>query len=346
MRRRGATLLSGALLLAILVVLAWQVQVPYVELGPGPTWDTLGRDKGHDVIQISGAPTSTSGGQLRMVTVGVTDHISLWEALRGWANGEEAVVPREVIYPPGQTEQQVNQQNEQDFKESQSSAETAALRILGYPVRVSVQQVNAGAPAQGHLQDGDVITSVDGKPVTSMQKLQELIRSKPVGSALAIGYTRGGAAGTTTIATVKAGQSGEQSKTPVIGISVEQQQPNPLKITISLSDVGGPSAGLMFSLGIIDKVKPEDLTGGLRIAGTGSIDDEGNVGAIGGIPQKMVAARRDGATIFLVPASNCAEAVDNAVPGLRLVKVSTLSGALDALQTLRQGGSPPACAAG
>jgi PDZ domain-containing protein len=342
MRRRGATLLSGALLLAILVVLAWQVQVPYVELGPGPTWDTLGRDKGNDVIQISGAPTSASDGQLRMVTVGVTDHISLWEALRGWVNDQEAVVPREVIYPPGQTEQQVNQQNEQEFKESQSSAETAALRVLGYPVRVTVQEVNAGAPASGHLQAGDVITSVDGKPVTSRQKLLDLTRSRPVGSTLAIGYTRGGAAGTTTITTVKA----EDGKTPIIGITAGQQQPNPLEITISLSDVGGPSAGLMFSLGIIDKVKPEDLTGGLRIAGTGSIDDEGNVGAIGGIQQKMLAARRDGATIFLVPEPNCAEAAANAVPGLRLVKVSTLSGALDALQTLRQHASPPGCAAG
>lgn len=342
MRRRGATMLSGALLLAVLIVLAWQVQVPYVELGPGPTWDTLGRDKGHDVIQISGAPTSTSSGQLRMVTVGVTDHISLWEALRGWVNDQDAVVPREVVYPPGQTEQQVNQQNEQDFKDSQSSAETAALRVLGYPVRVSVQQVSAGAPAQGHLQTGDVITSVDGKPVTSAQKLMDLIRSRPVGSALAIGYTRGGAAGTTTITTAKAADG----KTPIIGITPDQQQSTPLKITISLSDVGGPSAGLMFSLGIIDKAKPEDLTGGLRIAGTGTIDDEGNVGAIGGIQQKMLAARRDGATIFLVPDQNCAEAAQHTVSGLQLVKVSTLDGALNALQTLRQHGSPPGCAAG
>jgi PDZ domain-containing protein len=102
----------------------------------------------------------------------------------------------------------------------------------------------------------------------------------------------------------------------------------------------------MFSLGIIDKVKPEDLTGGLAVAGTGTIDDDGNVGAIGGIAQKMRGAKRDGATVFLVPADNCAEAAGNAVSGLTLVKVSTLSSALSALQTLRQHGTPTLCGGG
>lgn len=341
MRRRGATLLAGALLLAVLVLLAWQVQVPYVELGPGPTWDTLGKDKGRDVIQISGKQTSGSTGQLRMVTVGVTDHITLWEALRGWVNNNDAVVPREVIYPPNQTQQQVDQENQQDFKNSQSSAETAALRELGYPVQVTVKQVSVGLPAEGHLKPGDIITSVDGQPVTSATRLTQLIHAKAAGSALTIGYTRGGASGTTTVTSAK-GADG----TPRIGVQIEQQQPHPFQITITLNDVGGPSAGLMFSLGIIDKVKPEDLTGGLDIAGTGTIDDDGNVGAIGGIAQKMRGAKRDGATIFLVPKDNCAEAVANEVPGLRLVKVSTLDDALSALTTLRQHGTPTLCGGG
>jgi PDZ domain-containing protein len=329
------------LLLAVLVLLAWQVPVPYVELGPGPTWDTLGKDKGKDVIQLSGTQTTASKGQLRMVTVGVTDHITLWEAMRGWLNNNDAVVPREVIYPPNQTQQQVDQENQQDFKNSQTSAETAALRALGYPVKVSVQQVSAGLPADGRLKVGDVLTSVDGKPVTSAQRLTQLIRAKAAGSPLAIGYTRGGVAGTTTVSSAKAGDG-----TPRIGVQIQQDQPHPFTIAISLNDVGGPSAGLMFSLGIIDKVKAEDLTGGADIAGTGTIDDDGNVGAIGGIAQKMRGARRDGATVFLVPADNCAEASGNAVPGLKLVKVSTLDGALAALQTLRQNGTPTLCGGG
>lgn len=341
MRRRGATLLTGALLLAVLIVLAWQVRVPYVELGPGPTWNTLGKDKGRDVIQISGIQTTTSTGQLRMVTVGVTDNITLWEAVRGWLNPNDAVVPREVIYPPNQTQQQVDQENQQDFKNSQTSAETAALRVLGYPVQVTVQQVTAGLPAVGRLQVGDVITSVDGTQITSAQKLTQRVRAKPVGSALVIGYARAGKPGTTTITSAK-GSDG----TPRVGVQIEQKQPHPFQISISLSDVGGPSAGLMFSLGIVDKVKSEDLTGGLDVAGTGTIDDDGNVGDIGGIAQKMRGAKRDGATAFLVPAGNCAEAVANAVPGLELVKVDTLNSGLTALSTLRQHGTPALCSGG
>jgi PDZ domain-containing protein len=341
MRRRGGTLLAGAILLAVLIALASQVTVPYVELGPGPTWNTLGKDKGQDVIQISGAPSTVSAGQLRMVTVGVTDHITLWEAIRGWWSGDAAVVPREVIYPPDQTTKQVDQANAQDFKDSQTSAETAALRKLGYPVKVTVKGVTSGAPADGHLKVGDVIQSVNGTAIESAGDLTSYIQGKPVGAALSIGYQRGADTATTTVATAK----GDDGK-PRIGIQVEQSQPSPITIKITLSDVGGPSAGLMFSLGIVDKVEPEDLTGGLKIAGTGTIDDDGNVGPIGGISQKLLGAKRDGATVFLVPRDNCAEAVANAVPGLKLVQVSTLDNALAALSTLRQHGNPTLCRAG
>jgi PDZ domain-containing protein len=339
MRRRGATLLAGVVVLIVLVVGSFAgIKVPYVELGPGPTWNTLGSDKGKQLIAISGGATSESSGQLRMVTVGVEEQITLWQALQGWLNPSDAVVPREVIYPPDQTQQQVDQQNEDDFKASQSSAQTSALRQLGFPVQVVVQSVTGGQPAEGHLRADDVITTVDGQKVTSAEKLTSLIRAKPAGTALAIGYTRGGAPASTTITSGKA-----EDGSPRIGIQVGQKQPSPYKIMFSLDDVGGPSAGLMFSLGIVDKLTPGDLTGGTTIAGTGTIDDEGNVGAIGGIAQKMRGAKRDGATVFLAPADNCAEAVANAVPGLELVKVSTLNGALGALQALRDHKTPTLC---
>jgi PDZ domain-containing protein len=314
------------------------IKVPYVELGPGPTWNTLGTTGGKQLIAISGGSTSSSQGQLRMVTVGVEDQISLWQAIQGWLDPSDAVVPREVIYPPDQTQQQVDQQNQEDFKDSQSSAETAALRKLGFPVQVSVQSVTAGQPADGRLKAGDVITSLDGQPITSAEKLTSLIRAKPVGSALAVGYTRGGAPASTTITSGKADDG-----SPRIGVTIAQKQPNPYKITFSLDDVGGPSAGLMFSLGIVDKLTPQDITGGTTIAGTGTIDDEGNVGAIGGIAQKMRGAKRDGATVFLAPADNCQEAVQNAVSGLEIVKVSTLDDALTALQKLRDHQTPTLC---
>jgi PDZ domain-containing protein len=340
MRRRGATLLVGTIVVVLLGYLAFTgVKVPYVALTPGPTWDTLGTDHNRDVIQISGGDVSKSKGQLRMVTVGVEDQLTLWDALRGWVSGDDAVVPREVIYPPDQTQQQVDQENAQEFKVSQDAAIVSALRALGYPVHVVIKDVTAGLPAVGHLEVGDQLDTVDGQPVTSAQKLTSLIRAKPSGSALNIGYTRQGKPGTTTITTV------DKDGGPRIGVQIDENQPSPYKVTISLDNVGGPSAGLMFTLGIIDKIKPDDLTGGLAIAGTGTIDEEGAVGAIGGIPQKMRGARRDGATVFLSPASNCAEAVANAVPGLKLVKVGTLDDAMQALTTLRAGGTPTLCSA-
>jgi Lon-like protease len=336
-RRRGATLLVGTVVLVALIVLAWWVKVPYVIEGPGPTWNTLGTDGGKQIITVEGAPTSSSAGQLRMTTVGVLDDISLWQALRGWLSSDDSVVPREVVYPPDKTTDQVNQQNAEDFQQSQNSATTAALRELGYPVIVTVGDVVAGSPASDHLQTGDVVTSVNGTKVTSGSALTQLIKSKPAGTPLEIGYTRNGVAGTTSV-TAK-----DDNGTPRIGISVKESQPSPITVNIALANVGGPSAGLMFALGIVDKVDPTDLTGGIKIAGTGEIDEDGNVGIIGGIPHKMVAAKRDGATVFLVPAGNCAEALDHPVNGLQLVKVTTLDDALHQLSTLRAHGTPTPC---
>jgi Lon-like protease len=338
MRRRGATVLVGTVLLALLLWQAAIVRVPYVELGPGPTVDTLSTADGRPVINVQGAPTSTSAGQLRLVTVSVRPDITLFDAIRGWLQSDYAVVPRELIYPPDKTEQQVDQENAQDFKDSQSSAETAALRELGYPVQVLVKDVSQGLPAAGVLEPGDVITTVDGTSVTRATKLTELIRAKPAGTAHVFGYTRAGVARTATLTTVKSDDGA-----PRVGITVEQKQPHPFQLEIDLDRIGGPSAGLMFALGIIDKLDPSDLTGGMILAGTGTIDDEGGVGPIGGVPQKLVAAHQARAVAFLTPAANCAEAVRNAQPGLPLVKVSTLDDALAALRALREHRQPALC---
>src|SRR6266568_3152670 len=228
-----------------------------------------------------GSAASSSGGQLRMVTVGVEDQLTLWDALRGWLSGDDAVVPREVIYPPNESQQQVDKENAQEFKASQDAAIVSALRALGYPVHMVVKEVDNGLPAAGRLEKGDQITTVDGQAVTSAEKLGALIGAKAKGSTVRIGYLRHGTPGTTTVTVVeKDGNRG-------IGAQTDEDQPSPYHVAITLDNVGGPSAGLMFTLGIIDKVKSEDLTGGRVVAGTGTIDEEGNVGAIGGIPQKM-----------------------------------------------------------
>ncbi len=360
MRRRGLTVVLGAAFAVLLLLGIGQVRVPYVVESAGPTVDTLtavdengelcdpaAKDaaKGcHEVISVTGEKdvpaVSKSDGQLRLVTVNVQSKTDLLSVIRGWWSDEEAVVPYELLYPPDQTREEIDQQGQEAFKNSQTSAETAALRELGYPVRVTVSKVVAGGPSDGKLKVNDVIDTVDGTAVTSNGRLLELIQAKPAGTALKLGVTRDGAPATVEVTTKAASDT---DSTPRVGIEVDTKQPHPFTLNIKLDDIAGPSAGLMFALGIIDKLTPEDLTGGKVIAGTGTIDDEGNVGPIGGIPQKLYGAKDAGAKWFLTPADNCAEAKANALPGLPLVKVATLDDALAALKTINAGGTPPSC---
>jgi Lon-like protease len=331
MKRRGITVAVGAVLVLVLTILVGQAKVPYVELEPGPTYDTLGVDpgSGKEVIAVTGAPTSKSAGQLRFVTVGVQANLTLVEAILGWWRDEDAVVPREVIYPPDQTEEQVDKQNAEEFANSQSAAEAAALAELGYRSKVSVKAVAEGSPAAPVLKPGDVITNVDGTAVDSGPKLLELIRGKPAGTELSIGILRDGKPQTVKIKT-----AGGADGRPRIGIEPEISTTAPFKLEIPIENV---------ALGIIDKLKPEDLTGGRIIAGTGTIDAAGNVGPIGGVPQKLVGAKAAGATFFLTPKDNCAEAVANAQPGLRLIQVASLDEALAALTDIRASTQPKLC---
>lgn len=364
MRRRGLTVLLGAVLTVLLGIQIGRTDVPYVALSPGPTVDTLGavdRDgeacknpsvaspvpsgaspapepECQEVIQITGTQVSTGKGQLRMVTVSIQSSMSLIDAIRGWFADDEAVLPRKLIYQD-RTDEQVEQESKQEFEQSQTSAETIALRKLGYPVSVTVTEVTPDGASVGKLEKGDVIESVDGVQVTSRQKLIELIQAKGVGKTLQIGYSRNGAKATVPITT----KAGPDNRTPRIGVSAESVQPHPFELKIKLDKIGGPSAGMMFALAIIDKLSPEDLTHGVIIAGTGEIDEEGNVGIIGGITQKLYGARAAGATIFLTPAGNCEEAKRNIPAGLRLVKVSTLDDALAALNALPDGQGLPSC---
>lgn len=333
-------MLVGAIIVAVLTAGVMAAPVPYVILDPGPTVDTLGERDGKPVIQITGTPTSTSKGQLRLTTVGVDPDVNLLTAIRAWFDDEEAVVPRELIYPPDKSPEEVEEQNERQFTQSQNSAEVAALRYLGYPAQVVVREVPEGMPAHGRLRAGDVITSVDGTEVTSVEQLQELVTRHPAGTTLEIGYLRGDEPGTVEVTTAADDRDG---RTPRLGVAVGYEMDVPFEINFEIDRIGGPSAGLMFALGIIDLLEPEDLTGGLVIAGTGTIDDNGTVGRIGGLPQKLTGARDAGATVFLVPAGNCEEAVANRPAGLTLVRVETLEDALAGLAAVREGRTPPTC---
>jgi PDZ domain-containing protein len=206
---------------------------------------------------------------------------------------------------------------------------------------VVVSSVTSGGPSEGKLEPGDQLTTVDGARVTDSAQLRTLIGKHQPGQKVTVGYLRAGRPGTATITSARSDDGGPVR--PVIGILPTDRSTFPVTVDIRLASVGGPSAGLMFALGILEKLGPESLTGGWRIAGTGEITADGKVGVIGGIAQKMLGAKAQHATEFLVPAGNCAEARKNKPSGLALVKVSTLSGALSALKTLREGGTPPSC---
>ncbi|MEU8650455.1 S16 family serine protease [Streptomyces sp. NPDC048737] len=234
--------------------------LPFSVAQPGMTANVLGDNKGTPVITISGAPTRDTTGQLRMTTIEATGpdaHVTLGEVVDGWFRTDQAVMPRDSVYPAGDSTKEIERYNTEQMEKSQDTATEAALRYLD------------------RTDDG-------------------------------------------------------------------------IEVTLRLADVGGPSAGLLFSLGIVDRLDGDgsggDLTGGRTIAGTGTIDADGKVGAVGGVALKTQAARRDGATVFLVPRAECSDAKSELPAGLRLIPVTTLEGAVDSLVKLEKDqGSVPSC---
>jgi PDZ domain-containing protein len=338
--RRIAVLVVGAVLLLVFGVTGAAVPVPYVAQVPGPTYNTLGSINGTLIITVHGRPRNHVSGNLNLTTVGVSrGRLTLVQAVQGWFAKDVAVVPEEAVYPPNQTPKQVQQANRQDFLTSEQAAESAALGHLGYPEKVVVQDFSPGSPSKGVLEEGDAIDSVNGIPTPDPDALNTVLTGIPGGSQATVGYTRLGKPGTGTVTTKKA----KDRAGSLLGVLVIQQPSAPFDVDIEVADVGGPSAGLMLTLGVLDVVGPDDLTGGKVMAGTGTIDANGKVGPIGGIQLKMVAAHDIGAKVFLTPADNCTEATQAPQPGLTLAKVRTLDDALAALQDVRAGKTPPTC---
>ncbi len=342
--RRGWTVLVGFVVSVGLLLAGLLVPIPYVSLGPGPTYDTLGSVEDVQVVSVDGAPTYPVTGQLRMTTVSVNDEITLFGALGLWVSGRYALAPREDYFQPGQTEEQIEQENTKMFQDSQSNAEIAALRYLKYPMKVIAQQITSGSPADKVLVPGDQLVEVNGKRVAAAADVRGALAGTAPGQQVAITYKRDGQEKQATITLAKATDFGEKERPEgFIGLGATERPDVNFKTNIRLENVGGPSAGLMFALAIIDRLTPRDLAGGQTIAGTGEIDEVGNVGRIGGIPFKMVAAKEAGVSTFLVPEGNCAEAKENAPEGLRLVKVSTLDSAVQALEDMKAGRPVPGC---
>lgn len=355
-------MLASTLVFIVLLCAGVFFRVPYAEMSPGPTVNTLGSADGEPVLQISGRTTYPTTGHLNMTTVRVTGadyRMNLFEAVYGWLTHDNVVVPHETLYPDGKTEEQSTQENAEEFSQSQESAKVAALSELDIPVasRVVVAAVVKGAPAEDVLHAGDVIRAVDGTEVEEPGDVADLVVEREPGEKVvftivpadeAEAAEKAGREPRKTEQVTVTTEAAEDDGRAVVGIQAGTDHTFPFTIDIHLADVGGPSAGLMFALGIVDKLTPGDLTGGEFVAGTGTIDEAGEVGPIGGIEMKLVGARNAGAEYFLTPSANCATAASDTPEGLTLVKVDTIEDATGALERIREGDTAglPACTVG
>ncbi|MEO6944638.1 MAG: PDZ domain-containing protein [Lacisediminihabitans sp.] len=351
--RIGWTLLVVALVGTLVLAL---IPSPYVIERPGPVFDTLGTvtisGKSTPMIEIPGQKTWATAGSLDMLTVnlaGDRSNLPNWvDVASAWFDPSQAVLPVASVYPPGYSVEDSNKQGAIDMQNSQKDAIAAALRSLGHevPATVTVEAITKGSLARGVLKNGDTIVRVDDTGVSTIAGLRKAIASRKAGSTLSIDIERDGEPRTVKATSIS---SSGANPVPILGIGVAINYDFPFDVKIQLENVGGPSAGQMFALGIIDKLTPGSLTGGKHVAGTGTIDERGVIGPIGGIRQKMYGASRAGATIFLAPYGDCDEVVGHIPDGLRVFAVKTLDDSLADLKVIAAGGdtgSLRSCSAG
>ncbi|MEZ5096754.1 MAG: PDZ domain-containing protein [Nocardioides sp.] len=330
-QRPLAALLAVPLLLA-LAMAALVVPLPYVIYSPAYTVNVLGRSDGKDVIQVSGHRSYDDPGQLRMTVVYVTQpdgRVSLFDAMDAWLDDEKSIYPYDAVYRPDETQAQSQQEGAAQMVSAKDAAVAMALVELGYNVeRITVSQVEPGAPADGALRVGDRILRVGGTAVRTTDDISRTIQAAAPDAAVRFVVRRAG--GRRSVDVVPRDIDGQRR----VGIQLDVGVDLPFTVDINIdSGIGGPSAGLMFALATYDRLTPGSLTDGAAVAGTGTLDLSGRVGSIGGIQQKIVAARNEGIPLFLVPADNCTDAVQAPNGSVRLVKVSTLDDALASIQT-------------
>ncbi len=344
---RGTVVGIWALVVAlgVLLVLSF-LPSAYVVQRPGPVFNTLGSAQAADgtrvpLISIKGAKTYPTSGTLDLLTVqvvGTPDRTPNWaELAMAWFDPAKAIVPVDAVFPQGQTTQQQDQESAAMMVDSQKEATAAALLHLGYqvPARIVVVSPLKGSPADGVLKADDVILAADGTAVTDADALRAVIQTG-AGTPVTLRILRGGAEQTVSITPERITLS-DGSTQWIVGVNLTIDYDFPIDVTIQLNNVGGPSAGMMFALGIIDTLTPGSLNGGRAVAGTGTITADGTVGAIGGIRQKMFGAVGAGAKYFLAPQSNCDEVTGHVPAGLRVFSVSTLDDALADLKAIAGG---------
>jgi PDZ domain-containing protein len=349
MTRRTVSLVTAGAVLFVLVMVSFYAPMPYVVMSPGLTENTLGSYNGTKVIQVKGHKTYPTSGHLDLTTVSVTSpdySPKLAEVMQAWWDRDEIVIPRDIAYPPTKSNQQVERENKVDMTTSQDAAVAAALKQAGIPTgtAVVITAVQKDAPADGTLENGDILRQVDGVEIDSVDAAIVNISQVAPGDQVRLVVERNGKQTPVTLTTVPSPDDKSKSR---IGVELGEDFDPPFDVKITLGEeIGGPSAGTMFALAIYDTITPGELTGGRYIAGTGTITSDGKVGEIGGIQQKIAGAAGQGATVFLVPAGDCSDAAKSAeADSVQLVKISTLDDAVKALEAIDAGdaSSVPSC---
>lgn len=334
--RTWVMLFSGVVSILLFAFIT-MLPLPYALMRPGPVLDVLSAPEGVPLITVEGRQTYETDGTLDLLTVRVTGGpgtpSTVWDVLGGWVDPDVAVRPVDEVFPPERSKEDVDADNAQAMVTSQETATAAAMTELGIsvPTTLTVVGFSPDSDAQGKLLDQDVVVSVEGTSIVDLPELREELQQIEPGNPVRIGVDRDGETQELTFATSEA-----EGRT-VMGVFIDPIYDFPFSVQIKIEDIGGPSAGMMFALGIVDKLTPGAMTGGERIAGTGTMDSDGAVGAIGGIQQKLVGADDAGADWFLAPADNCAEVVGNVPSGLRVVRVATLAEARVAVEAIGSG---------
>lgn len=299
--------------------LAQRVEVPYYSIGPAPARSV------EPLVQISGHERHPSSGGYLFTAV-VLDPLTIPELVWAWIDPALDVVPAIEVVPAGQTFEEQRERNISLMDQSKLNAVAAALRaVTGYPrdrgSGAIVQGVVPGCAADGVLYPGDLIVAVDGRAVDGVRQAARAIEAAPSGARLTFSITVDGAPDEVTLVREPCGGSEE----PLVGISMLDAFP--FEVRIDSGEVGGPSAGLMFALSLVELLEPGDLNGGALVAGTGEIGPSGAVLPVGSVRFKVIAAERAGATVFLVPADNLEEA-RSAGAEIELVPVEDLADAI------------------
>lgn len=335
-------LAAVVLVVGVAVLLLWPVKVPYYAMSPGPVEEVS------DLVTIDEEATFESDGELYLLTVGLRE-VNMFEWVEAQFDAETDLIEREKIRPSGVTQEEVTRRNLESMNESIDTAVFVALAHLGYDVRfvgdgAEVLEVVADSPAEGNLEVGDVVTAVDEERVATADEAADRIRAHGIGDTITLSGTRGEEGFSVE---VTLGPHPDLEGAPMVGVvfdTANLQLDLPIDVRIDSRNIGGPSAGMMYALTVIDLLTEGDLTKGHRIAGTGTIRFDETVGPIGGVRQKVFAARGIGAEYVFVPIDNLEDALTAAGDEIQVVGVETLQDALDFLDALEP--APRAVAVG